>query len=208
MMPLAFSADYSYNGKRPVALSRVVVFRQRTMIRSYSVRGKKVEVEQIPNVFVMKFSPEEVTKPRRQEPIALWRENAWEWADNMDISPSTRWLWEAAGWYVVRPTTKTASEHLPSPIAVGPLLRSHRGEWMIGTSRLTVRLRDELDEDEARRSLERHQLRVIRQLTFARHLYEVQIPEDSDSFDMAVELGENHDYAYAEPQLIRHLGGR
>lgn len=200
---LAFLQTPAYN-----QATRGVRIEDSATMRTCSVRGKTIEREEFPDVLVMRLPPEAVSTAGDGEPVARWQGRAWELAEEFDVPASTRRRWREAGWHLVRPVDSPPEDELPAPVAVGDVLRNDRGEWMIGTSQLSVRLRDDLDEEEALRSLERNHLRVIRQLKFAPHLYEVQVSEESNSFEKAAELSENHDYVYAEPQLIRHLGKR
>ncbi len=179
------------------------------MIRSYQVRGKTVEVDQLPDVLAIRLpdGPPEAREPG--EAVARWRGQTLVILGESDIPPDTCHALETAGWLLVRSVDEPQPDaEWPEPVAVGYLFRDQRGECMVGTGRLSVRLRDELGDEEARRALERHGLRVVRRLRFAPQLYEVQVADDDDFIDVAGQLQDSEEYVYAEPQLIRKIAGR
>lgn len=179
-----------------------------TMKKAYVRRGKRVELEQIPELLAMKLDAESVKNAEPGQPIATWREKAWILANDA-VPSSTQTRWESAGWYVVRESTESSQKGLPAPLAVGPILRNDRGEWMIGTQQLTVRLRDDLTEKKAQQTLANHKMSILHKMGFAPNLYEVQVSEDADAFALSVELSDNDDYKYAEPKLLKdNIGSR
>lgn len=181
------------------------------MIRSYQVRGKTIEVDQLSDVLAVKLEDAELARGSRPgAPLARWRGVTLVLLEKVDVPSWGRRAFEAGGWFLVRPSDdeETEQAELPSPVALGRLFRDEHGECMIGAGRLSVRLRDDLDEDEAVRALERYGLQVVRRLKFAPYLYEVQVQEDDDFIEVAQRVHDCDDYAYAEPQLIRQMRGR
>ena len=180
------------------------------MQRSFRVRGKKVEIDEIPGLLAIRLDLADFRKhPQPGSPIAAWRGMVLVTAGTVELPQDTRSVLESAGWILARPAPEQdAPGDLPSPEVVGRLFRDEYGEWMIGTGRLNVRFRDDLDDDTVRELLERFRLAVVRQLKFAPQLYEVQAAEEDDFLEVADELDASEALVYAEPQLMRKLGGR
>jgi thermitase len=177
--------------------------------REYYIRNKKVIVDEITDVLAVKL------KSRG------WSEKAPEYWGQPATVPSLDKEMEAftrAGWIFVHPPkvvtnmgwSDVANTHETSPGAtyVGRVFRHSNGNIMIGTDRLTVRLKPEISEKEIESKLKNAGLEILRQLKFAPNLFEVRVSSDKDPLDMAVELHENPDFLYAEPQMIKHIPGR
>jgi len=94
------------------------------------------------------------------------------------------------------------------PMIVGKVYRSKSGDLFIDSNRLTVRYRDDLDEEQVQNSLASDGLSIVRQLRMAPHLYEVEVSGDQDALDVASRLSKDDRFLYAEPQLIGQIGPR
>lgn len=182
------------------------------MLRSYQVRGKRVTVDELAGVVAAKFSDSEAA--RRAEAagsISVWQGTALEPATEPELTLAEREALRQGAWVLMRPvpgSAPTADESRSEPIAIGQVYRSESGELMINTGRLTVRLREELSNDEAEAALARHDLAVKRRLGFAPNLFEVEASGSRGAIEVAELAIDDDDYQYAEPQMIRKLGHR
>src|SRR3712207_728263 len=105
--------------------------------------------------------------------------------------------WEAfqnAGWMFVRPSADVdRSLRSRSPIenieAVQRVFRHPNGRILLGTDLLSVRLRNEMSEHQAKAVLQEEDLEIVRQLRFAPNLFEVRTrPGRRDSLQVSLDL--------------------
>ncbi|MDQ1276456.1 MAG: hypothetical protein QG610_2034 [Euryarchaeota archaeon] len=185
------------------------------MKREYFIRDKKITVDEIADVMAVKLEvepeggPKEATKSFGQ--LATIPTDKGETA--VDISDEQLDAFTHAGWIFVHPSEEVAlaaSTHRAPAGATyaGRVFRESNGRVLIGTDRLTVRLKPEISEEEAKSKLKNAGLEILRQLKFAPNLFEVRVVSDKDPIDLAVKLHENPDFLYAEPQMIEHIPGR
>lgn len=185
------------------------------MKREYYIRDRKITVDEITDVVAVKLEakPEgdlkEVAKCFGQ--LATVQTDEKEAA--VDIADEELDAFTHAGWIFVHPSEEVAlaasTRTAPAGATyVGRVFRESNGRVLIGTDRLTVRLKPEISEKEAKSRLENEGLEILRQLKFAPNLFEVRVVSDKDPLDVAVKLHENPDFLYAEPQMIEHIPGR
>jgi hypothetical protein len=179
------------------------------LVKEFEVRGRRIRLNEAPDILAIKMedaSVEEYASPGL--PVANWQGWTLVTAEAPEVPKEIRQSFTGAGWIFVRRESPIEDSELESPIAVGRLYRDEDGEWMIAAGRLSVRLREDIDEDHAHKKLEQDGLEIVRQMKFARHLFEVQVAGDEDVFDLARRLGGSEDYIYAEPQMIRKISKR
>lgn len=180
--------------------------------REFIVRGKRVELEEIEGVAAVKteaelarrMSSEDLSRAfgaRAEPPRGGTEKKDWEAFQN-------------AGWMFVRPSADVdRSLRSRSPIenieAVQRVFRHPNGRILLGTDLLSIRLRNEMSEDQAKAILQEEGLEIVRQLRFAPNLFEVRTrPGRRDSLQVSLDLSSNPNIVYAEPQFIEHIPPR
>jgi thermitase len=79
----------------------------------------------------------------------------------------------------------------------------------LGSDRLTVRLAENLTEQQAQALLEASALVVVRRLRFAPNLFQVRVkPGPKHFLNAALDLSADPRFLYAEPEFIEHIPGR
>ena len=87
-------------------------------------------------------------------------------------------------------------------------LSTPEGSHLLGTNRLSVRLRNDLTDEQAREVLGRAELTIATRLKFAPQLYKVVVQPGRDFLEASLDLSAHPDFQFAEPQFIEHIPGR
>jgi subtilisin family serine protease len=86
--------------------------------------------------------------------------------------------------------------------------RTTNGRIMLGTNRLTIKLRDDLSPDDANEWLERQGLVEYDRLSFGTNLVQVAVPAGRHELELARALHGEPAVIYAEPDFVEELSGR
>ena len=156
--------------------------------RTYSVRGKTRQLREITDW----------TAIRGHDEIKSAESATVEELGDAGLLTQIRSL-EQAGWTIVprRQGAEGARVYL-----------HNNGSLALGTNRLSVRLADDLSEQQAVDWLQQQGLEVVDQLKFAKNLFVVAGDLVSDPLETARTLAAMSQVVYAEPLLIESLGGR
>lgn len=170
-------------------------------------RGRRVEIEQLDDVMAMRtaevpsdepladVTPPSVVADVAQAPLVPHDVNAFRRAGWMLVPAAQADAIETAG---------AARETPPARVYRDP----QQGRLMIGTNRLTVKFKDGVAKADARTGLEQAGLTILRDLGFAKNLFEVEVGAGRDPLELSVELQQRDDVDYAEPEMIEHLPSR
>src|SRR2546422_2763224 len=185
------------------------------MMRRYFVRGREVTVEESTDLLAVRpaFPPELRAVSQLLERFPGLRSvEVPEGIVAEELEAFSR-----AGWLFVPRTPElfraiTARRAREWITHVGRLYRDEAGRTLIGTDRLTVRLKPEVAEERVRRIFEEKDLDLVRTLRFALNLFEVRIKSERDPLrdplTVAEELHDDALFLYAEPQMIEHIPTR
>ncbi len=178
------------------------------MRREYVVRGQRVEVEELEGVVavmprVRGASREDISRSFGN--IAQLPSGMSEEADWVALGK--------AGWVFVRPTAAVtraieSRSSVEGAEAVQRVFRHPSGRTFLGTDRLSVRLGADMTEQQVNAALDSAGLEMLRQLKFAKNLYEVRTRPGRDFLQVSLDLYGNPAFVYAEPQFIEHVPGR
>ena len=177
------------------------------MRREYIRRGERVPIEELEGIVAV--------KPKATGAASAATARAYgERAETPAGVSDTEWRgFSAAGWIFVTSTPSLrrgveAPSRVEGAEAVQRVFRLASGRLVLGTNRLSVKLKPDLKEEQARAVIEASGLEVIERLKFAPNLYEVRVPAGRDFLEASVELSLRPDFEYAEPQFIEHIPGR
>ncbi len=166
------------------------------------IGSRTIELEQPEGLFVVR-SRKGAIAPAGQT-VGMWQGRRLVTTDAGDVPKEIRETWSAAGWNVVAMGEADAAG--PELEHMAPIFRTSEGHWWIGTDRLVVRFRDDLEKAEVDELLERFRLRVERQLRMKPNLFDVRV--EGEVMVVAAELQELPQVEYAEPQFLESLGPR
>jgi hypothetical protein len=179
------------------------------MRREYTMRGQLLSVEELEDVVAVKL--------RADAPL-VEDELVRAFGATTDALPGAaddtqRSAFVAAGWRFVIPTPAirlaiTARSDVAGAEAVQRVFVRPNGRVLLGTDRLSVRLRDDMSEAQALGAIASAGLDVVNRLRFAPNLYEVRVRPGADFLDVSMRLSEDASFLYAEPQFIEHIPGR
>ncbi len=172
------------------------------------VAWKEVAVEELDDVVGMK------TDVDGEARTALLRTMGEQYAVPAAAKDRSEWdAFEPAGWLFVRatPTTRAAivaQTRVAGVQAAARVFRHPRAVSFSARIRLSVRLRDDLTDEQARVARDRAGLTIANRLKFAPQMYEVVVAPGRDFLQASIDLSANSDFQFAEPQLIEHIPGR
>ena len=152
--------------------------------RSFRMRGRDVVLHEVPDLAALPPSQAGDAPPmsaRALEGIALHV-----------AAPQVR-AFESAGWAFV-PRADAAGG---AKVYVRP-----GGQVALGTNRLTVRVKGDRTEEQAREFLAEHGMTVVDHLKFASNLFVVEAGAGQDAIDAARALDATGNVEFAEPELI------
>jgi len=180
------------------------------MHRDYSVRGKRITVDELEGILAVRLESPKIVQQVQQGLLTVeWYGKALALTQEPEMPLAVRALLERGNWILMRPADSPAvSGKTIKPVVVGRVYRNPSGEFMINTGHMTVRLRESLQEPAAEDVLSRHGLTLTRRLRFAPNLFEVQADSADRAMSFASDATNDHDIVYAEPQMLRFLGGR
>ncbi|HEY0463032.1 MAG TPA: S8 family serine peptidase, partial [Polyangiaceae bacterium] len=177
------------------------------MKHEYMMRGKKHSVEELVDVVAV--------KPQTRETDEAALRIHGEVSNKLPgiSGDKERQAFLDAGWWFVKPTEsarKAALEGSGSADGAGiqRVFVQPQGRLLLGSNRLTVRLKKALTETQALAVLAAEQLDIVQRLKFAPNLYEVRVRPGRDFLAASLELAGKADFEYAEPQFIEHIPGR
>jgi len=174
------------------------------MKREYMMRGKRVAVEELDGVLAV------MPSDRSMEKKDVHR----EFGKSATIEQKEeREAFEKRGWAFVQASAKLtrAVESRSAVQGVDGLQRVFvhpSGRLLLGTDRLSVRLRSDMSEAQAHAAIDAAGLDIVGQLKFAPNLYEVRTRPGTDFLQASLDLSGNPDFMYAEPQFLEHIPGR
>ena len=171
--------------------------------RIFYRRGRKVEIEQLDDVIAQPVSGEQADAI---DVGALPPELA---ADDTGTVSSDISAFRRAGWQLVAPSQSDAVGDTSTGESSAPVFRdAEQGRLLIGTPRLAVKFKSNVSEQDAKRRLAEARVTVLRELSFAKNLYQVEVAAGEDAIDVSVALQNDDAVEYAEPELIEHLPTR
>lgn len=178
------------------------------MRREYVVRQERVSIEEIEGIVAV--LPRERGASRSDFSRSFGE--IVEASSRAEEDPDWQ-AFENAGWIFVRPNDAVqraldTRDRVDNAEAAQRVFQHPNGRTLLGTDRLSVKLRAEMSEDEVRAALDAENLEIVNQLKFAPNLYEVRVKGDRDFLQTSLELAENSDFLYAEPQFIEHIPQR
>ena len=160
------------------------------MKKEYYNRGKKIEVEQLPDTLAVK---QEVSAERMKDVESIEK----NFGTRTKLSSDTRnvsriseqqEIFEKAGYVFIKPNEET-NKALESR-ALGSELPNTAGVFVdkeglvkIGTGRLTIKFKPSVSKSEIDALLGQMNLKIIRQLKFADLLYEIEVQGGTDPLD-------------------------
>jgi thermitase len=174
------------------------------MKREYIMRGKRMEIDELDQVLAVKQKDH---AGAQDQALQTFGETAQLHSDG------EREAFEQAGWVFVQPADdllRAFEAHTPvrGAEAVQRVFVQPSGRMMLGTDRLSVRLRPDLSEQDARAALDAQGLEVLGRLKFAPNLFEVRTAPGTDFLQASVDLSQRPEFLFAEPQFLEHLPGR
>ena len=171
--------------------------------RIFYRRGRKVEIEQLDDVIAQPVSGEQADAI---DVGALPPELA---ADDTGTVSSDISAFRRAGWQLVAPSQSDAVGDTSTGESSAPVFRDReQGRLLIGTPRLAVKFKSNVSEQDAKRRLAEARVTILRELSFAKNLYQVEVAAGEDAIDVSVALQNDDAVEYAEPELIEHLPTR
>ena len=115
---------------------------------------------------------------------------------------------EPAGSSWPRRNQMRSATHRPGESSAPVFRDGEQGRLLIGTPRLAVKFKSNVSEQDAKRRLAEARVTVLRELSFAKNLYQVEVAAGEDAIDVSVALQNDDAVEYAEPELIEHLPTR
>lgn len=186
------------------------------MERVYYKRGRRVVVEEVPDVRAVRLGADD-----RGLPVVGAEDFGTSAAETVRSSVTSDLpesedpvsAFERANWTFVTPSEEVTrafaeGESVPAAEEVGKVIVGRSGTVAIATDRLNVQLRSDLSEDESEAILSEKNLEVLSKLRFAPNLYEVVARGREDALAASVELHEDERFTLAEPAFIEHIGQR
>lgn len=175
------------------------------------LRGREIEMEEVSALRAVR-ADQMVSQNREARNAMMALSSAAQDVTTSEIPENSRRIFEAAGWVFApnQETTLEAARLLTSESpesVVRPVLRGANGELFVASTQLTVRFKPRRQLSSIVDSLRDQGLRIRRALGFAKNLFEVSV-SSGESLTAAGEMRGETGVEYAEPQLIRHLGGR
>jgi subtilisin family serine protease/photosystem II stability/assembly factor-like uncharacterized protein len=178
------------------------------MQREHVVRGNVVPIEELDDVVAVMpdraLRSEDVLAPADSTPAGV---------DAVAADAAQLAAFESAGWIFARPSDRlrrAVDERaaVANVSAVQRVFRKPNGRIALGTDKIAVRLRDDLDETDVRNVLDGHGVEAVKRLRFAPNLFEVRVQPGADFLQVSTELADDDAVVYAEPQFIEQIGGR
>jgi subtilisin family serine protease len=181
------------------------------MEKEYYVRGKKIKVEELPDVLAVKVDPS-VAFAESAEAFGAKTKLS---TDNspQDALNKQQEIFEKAGYIFVKPNEQTRSAFksraAPNSKKIGTTFVDSDGNIKIGTRKLMVKFKPGLGQEQIDSILNQHKLKIINQLKFANSLFEVEVQNNNgDPLEISVQLHNNENVIYAEPLFNEHIPGR
>ena len=169
--------------------------------RVFYRRGKRVEIDQLDDVVAQVVSGEQGDDPGGVSADLL--------ADDTGSVSSDVTAFRRAGWQIVAASQSDEVRETSTGEKSAPVFRdAEQGRLLIGTPRLAVKFKSHIPEEEAKRRLTDARVTILRELAFAKNLYEVEVTAGQDAIDVSVTLQNDDAVEYAEPELIEHLPTR
>lgn len=167
------------------------------MNRSYYIRGRKCEIEQIDGILAVQISSDN----RGGTDLGVDKERLQ--ANEEEVN-----AFETAGWRFID-YSEGHQRGVVAPQNSGSVFRRPEdGTLMIGTNELTIKLNPELSPGDVNIKLQEKGLVIKRQFKFATNSYKVSISDGDDTIDLANKLQEDEDFVYAEPVMVEHIAQR
>ena len=127
-----------------------------------------------------------------------------------EMSSKDRRTFERAGWWFVAPNADVADavtrrEGVPNAKAASEVYVTKSGSIMISTNLATVRLSDDMSENQAEQVLQQDGLTIVHKFGFAPNMYEVRIPSGSSLPEAIGKLESSGRYVWVEPTLLQSM---
>jgi subtilisin family serine protease len=185
------------------------------MKKEYTIRGRKVVVDELENVRAVKPAIKTNESFRN---IATSLDNSAKvlfknLQQDLPIAKDQLMAYSNAGWVFVQPSqaniTRLDSRSFTSPdiIQSNKVYADQRGNVIISTNKINVKLVPEMDAAEAETFLRENHLSITRAQGYAPNLYEVETAA-ADVIAVVNQLAASKFVVYAEPQMITHLPHR
>ena len=119
-----------------------------------------------------------------------------------------------ANWHFVLPTAAVRADLAARSAAAAPVedvgcvFQRADGSVAVATDALTVQLRPDLSDDQAKAALRERNLEVIRAVPFAPNTYEVRAVGRPDSLAASQELQGDDRFTFADPVFQEQISGR
>jgi subtilisin family serine protease len=177
--------------------------------RKYASENKIVEIEEIEDVIAVKqesrggLSSKQIdTFGKRVAPSSV-----------SDVDKDDWQAFENAGWVLIQPSSQlkeSFKSEIPSAerSLIQRVFLESSGRILLGTDRLSVMLKPDLTDEEVYSVFDATGLEIVSKLKFAPNLYEVRVRAEVDFLQASLDLSENSDFVFAEPEFIEHIPQR
>lgn len=183
------------------------------MQRSYFLRGKRLEVEELEDVRALHLPAEAAADTAFMESLGRpVPEPEAAGGEAEGGAPRQELDYRRAGWVFAPPLDMAmVAEALPQavePVEPARTFRTADGSLMLGTNRLAIKLQPNLEAEEIQGFFHAAGLEVVARFWFAPNLFDVRVVSGEDFLDLANRLQEHPLVLYAEPQMIQHIPPR
>ena len=175
--------------------------------RSVRIRGKEVQLREVTDLSAFRVADlpanEAAGSLSPNDPsLSLLLKDL-----TAEIPPPQIQTFENSGWAFV---TKDQAKDLSGRVPQAKVFIKANGQLALSTNRLVVKLHGDPEPSEANSILESFGCRVVKKLTFARGLFQIEIFDQAagDAVDVANQLTASGTCEFAEPELIEALGAR
>lgn len=175
----------------------------------YLVRGRHIRIEELDNLVAVKLMVRNMPPPdishsfgdivRLQQLVPAQS----DWA-----------VFARVGWAFVRPGPAVLQALATGTVPAGAqsvqrVYLDANGRLCLGLDRLTVRLAENITDQEALAILDTSSLQIVRRLGFARNLFQVRVwPATRHFLAAAAAFSGDSRFQYAEPEFIEYMPGR
>lgn len=180
------------------------------MVVSYRLRDKFITLDEISDVLAIRpLAPNGSDLNTAIESVGIrYSPRA---ADEIIPIEEVRYF-EAAGWIFLRlqgiSTPLAIKRLIKLGMYVGRIYLNEDRHLLIGTTRLTVKLLDNLAPDDIELIFARYRLKMVRKLGFSSNLFTVEVENHHDIVELALNLAQQLEFIAAEPQLLEPMQTR
>lgn len=185
------------------------------MKKTYKVRGREVEVDELDGIRAI--MPSLRSNESFNNILIRFDGNGRHLFKSIQSDyPNTKDQLRAfseAGWIFIQPTLEhvrgldNKNLEFNGIDQSNKVYRDENDTIMIGTKKINLKLKPTMSEKEVKSFTEERGLTIVRQQKFALNLFEVETNEP-DVINVVNSLSSSKDVVYAEPQMLVHVSGR